>query len=112
MVERREDEWLRHVPSDEQRRHAHPSARVCAHQAVAGSVVEKNSFGYAKWADGRIDDPSAGWKGKGLWATTSTRAPFDMEAGAVRVRKSSSFNFAPTRSRGDKRAGAAFVRTR
>ncbi len=25
---------------------------------------------YAKWMDGRIDDPKAGWKGKGLWATT------------------------------------------
>jgi hypothetical protein len=36
---------------------------------------------YAKWMDGRIDDPSAGWKGKGLWATTSTRAPFHMEGG-------------------------------
>jgi hypothetical protein len=23
---------------------------------------------YTKWMDGRIDDPSAGWKGKGLWA--------------------------------------------
>jgi hypothetical protein len=36
---------------------------------------------YAKWADGRIDDPKAGWKGRGLWATTSTRAPFHMEGG-------------------------------
>ncbi len=36
---------------------------------------------YAKWLDGRIDDPDAGWKGKGLWATTSTRAPFHMEGG-------------------------------
>jgi hypothetical protein len=36
---------------------------------------------YAKWMDGRIDDPDAGWKGKGLWATTSTRAPFHMEGG-------------------------------
>ena len=24
---------------------------------------------YTKWMDGRIDDPNAGWKGKGLWAT-------------------------------------------
>ena len=24
---------------------------------------------YAKWVDGRIDDPNAGWKGKGLWST-------------------------------------------
>jgi hypothetical protein len=36
---------------------------------------------YTKWMDGRIDDPEAGWKGKGLWATVSTRAPFHMEGG-------------------------------
>jgi hypothetical protein len=34
---------------------------------------------YTKWLDGRIDDPGAGWKGRGLWATVSTRAPFHME---------------------------------
>jgi hypothetical protein len=34
---------------------------------------------YTKWLDGRIDDPTAGWKGRGLWATVSTRAPFHME---------------------------------
>jgi hypothetical protein len=37
---------------------------------------------YAKWMDGRIDDPDGGWKGRGLWATTSTRAPFHMEGGS------------------------------
>jgi hypothetical protein len=31
--------------------------------------------------DGRIDDATAGWKGRGLWATASTRAPFHMEGG-------------------------------
>jgi hypothetical protein len=36
---------------------------------------------YTKWMDGRIDDPNAGWKGRGLWATVSTRAPFHMETG-------------------------------
>lgn len=36
---------------------------------------------YTKWMDGRIDDPAAGWKGKGLWATVSTRTPFHMEGG-------------------------------
>ena len=36
---------------------------------------------YAKWSDGRIDDPGAGWKGRAMWATTSTRAPFHMEGG-------------------------------
>jgi hypothetical protein len=36
---------------------------------------------YAKGMDARVDDAAAGWKGKGLWATTSTRAPFHMEGG-------------------------------
>jgi hypothetical protein len=36
---------------------------------------------YTKWMDGRIDDAKAGWKGKGLWATVSTRAPFHGEGG-------------------------------
>jgi len=36
---------------------------------------------YIKGMDGRIDDPKAGWKGRGLWSTTSTRAPFHMEGG-------------------------------
>jgi hypothetical protein len=36
---------------------------------------------YTKWMDGRIDDPKGGWKGRGLWATVSTRAPFHMEGG-------------------------------
>jgi hypothetical protein len=36
---------------------------------------------YTKWMDGRIDDTNAGWKGKALWATYSTRAPFHVEGG-------------------------------
>ena len=36
---------------------------------------------YTKWMDGRIDDPNGGWKGRGLWATVSTRTPFHMETG-------------------------------
>ena len=36
---------------------------------------------YTKWMDGCIDDLNAGWKGKGLWATYSTRAPFHLETG-------------------------------
>jgi hypothetical protein len=36
---------------------------------------------YTKWLDGRIDDARKGWKGRGLWSTTSTRAPFHMEGG-------------------------------
>jgi hypothetical protein len=36
---------------------------------------------YSKWAEGRIDDPAAGWKGRALWATFSTRAMFHLEGG-------------------------------
>jgi hypothetical protein len=36
---------------------------------------------FAKWMDGRIDDPQAGWKGKGLWSTFATRTPFHLEGG-------------------------------
>jgi hypothetical protein len=31
--------------------------------------------------DGRIDDANAGWKGKAIWATYSTRTPFHIEGG-------------------------------
>jgi hypothetical protein len=36
---------------------------------------------FAKWGEGRIDDPKAGWKGRALWATNSTRTPFHSEGG-------------------------------
>ena len=36
---------------------------------------------YAKGFDGRIDDPNAGWKGRGLWSTSGDRTPWLMEGG-------------------------------
>ena len=36
---------------------------------------------YAKGFDGRIDDPNAGWKGRGLWSSSGDRAPWLMETG-------------------------------
>jgi hypothetical protein len=36
---------------------------------------------YGKGFDGRIDDPNAGWKGKAVYTTYATRAPFHMEGG-------------------------------
>lgn len=36
---------------------------------------------YAKGFDGRIDDPQAGWKGRGLWTTSGDRAPWLNERG-------------------------------
>jgi hypothetical protein len=36
---------------------------------------------FAKGLDGRIDDPSAGWKGRGLWTSSGDRAPWQVEGG-------------------------------
>ena len=36
---------------------------------------------YAKGFDGRIDDPKAGWKGRGLWSTNGDRTPWLKEGG-------------------------------
>ena len=36
---------------------------------------------FAKNVDGRIDDPNAGWKGRGLWSTFGSRTPWHMETG-------------------------------
>jgi hypothetical protein len=37
---------------------------------------------YAKGMEGRIDDPDAGWKGRGLWVTSGDRTPWLKENGA------------------------------
>ncbi len=50
---------------------------------------------YTKWMDGRIDDAKGGWKGRGLWATVSTRAPFHMEGGKGTTSKVLHFQLRP-----------------
>ncbi len=40
---------------------------------------------YGKGLDGRIDDPSTGWKGRAIWTTSGSRAPFHAEGGTERV---------------------------
>ncbi len=50
---------------------------------------------FTKWLDGRIDDPAAGWKGRGLWTTVSTRAPFHMEGGKGTTSKVVKFQLRP-----------------
>jgi hypothetical protein len=50
---------------------------------------------YTKWMDGRIDDADAGWKGRGLWATYSTRAPFHLETGKGTTSKVVHFQLRP-----------------
>ena len=36
---------------------------------------------FTMWVDGRIDDANAGWKGKALWTTYSTRTMFHLGGG-------------------------------
>jgi len=50
---------------------------------------------YSKGMDGRIDDPQAGWKGKGLWATYGTRTPFHAEGGKGTTSKVLHFQLRP-----------------
>jgi hypothetical protein len=50
---------------------------------------------YSKWMDGRIDDPKAGWKGKGMWATFGNRTPFHVEGGKGTLPKVVKFQLRP-----------------
>src|SRR4051812_43998908 len=50
---------------------------------------------YTKWAEGRIDDAAAGWKGRALWATYSTRAMFHLEGGTSNRPKVVRFQLRP-----------------
>jgi hypothetical protein len=50
---------------------------------------------YAKGFDGRIDDPKAGWKGRGLWTTSGDRAAWLMEGGKGRTPIAVQFQLRP-----------------
>jgi hypothetical protein len=50
---------------------------------------------YAKGMDGRIDDPKTGWKGRGLWASSGTRAPWHVEGGLGEKPKLHKFQLRP-----------------
>jgi hypothetical protein len=50
---------------------------------------------YAKGMDGRIDDPDAGWKGRGLWSTYGNRTPFHLEGGKGTTSKIVKFQLRP-----------------
>jgi len=53
------------------------------HALTYGKVVELRvpyPMGFfAKGVDGRIDNPKAGWKGRGLWVTSGNRTPMHIE---------------------------------
>jgi hypothetical protein len=50
---------------------------------------------FAKGLDGRIDDPNGGWKGRGLWVSSGTRAPWHVEGGLGEKPKLTKFQLRP-----------------
>ncbi len=53
---------------------------------------------FAKGIDGRIDDPNAGWKGRGLWVSSGDRAPWQTEGGKGNRPMAVHFQVRPIRS--------------
>ena len=51
---------------------------------------------FTKNVDGRIDDPNAGWKGRGLWTTSGTRTVFHNEGGKENRPKVYKFQVRPS----------------
>lgn len=51
---------------------------------------------YAKGLDGRVDDIKAGWKGRGLWSTYSTRSAAHIEGGKGQTSKVVHFQLRPS----------------
>jgi hypothetical protein len=50
---------------------------------------------FSKGMDGRIDNPSGGWKGKAIFTTYATRAPFHVEGGKGTTSKLVKFQVRP-----------------
>src|SRR5215208_6755340 len=72
------------------------AALLPLHDVVRDRVAPTVAAGfYTNWMDGRTDDPNAGWKGRGLWASVSARAPFHMETGKGTTSKLVHFQLRP-----------------
>lgn len=50
---------------------------------------------YSRGMDGRIDDPNAGWKGRGLWTTYASISPWHVEGGKGATPKAVKFQVRP-----------------
>ena len=72
-------------------------SQLIEHEAVFFLGCESGMF--AKFGevsfDGRIDDPNAGWKGRGLWATYDERALTHIEGGKGTYSKVVKFQMRP-----------------
>lgn len=50
---------------------------------------------YSRGMEGRIDDPNAGWKGRGLWTTYASISPWNVEGGKGETPKVVKFQVRP-----------------
>jgi hypothetical protein len=50
---------------------------------------------YHRGVEGRIDDPDAGWKGRGLWANYGPYTPWHIEGGKGTTSKAVHFQIRP-----------------
>jgi hypothetical protein len=50
---------------------------------------------YSRGLDGRIDDPTAGWKGRAVWADFGTNVPWHLEGGPGTRSKMVKFQLRP-----------------
>jgi hypothetical protein len=50
---------------------------------------------FSRGMDGRIDDPNAGWKGRGLWSNYASISPWNTEGGKGQVPKVVKFQVRP-----------------
>jgi hypothetical protein len=50
---------------------------------------------YSRGLDGRIDDPDAGWKGRGVWADFGTNTPWHLEGGKGALSRIVKFQIRP-----------------
>ena len=64
-----------------------PHGRSCACRIRSGSIT--------RGLDGRIDDPNAGWKGRGLWANYGTNFLWHIEGGKGTTSKMVKFQVRP-----------------
>jgi hypothetical protein len=50
---------------------------------------------YARWLDGRIDNPIGGWKSRGVWATYGSDVSWHVEGGPGTLSKAVHFQIRP-----------------
>jgi hypothetical protein len=80
--------------------HAINSDAVLAFTPELGQVTLRVPYPigsmFARSSHGRIDDPNAGWKGRGLWMNVATYAIWHQETGKGTLGKAVKFQFRPS----------------